>query len=123
MKALTCIVCPVGCSLEVEAGEAGGVSSFKVVGNGCLRGEAYAREETCFPSRVVTATCAIAGGSGGTVQRIPVKSSAPCPKGEIRALLEAMHRAEVALPVQRGDTIIANWNGTAIDVVATRSVR
>ena len=41
-RELTCIVCPMGCSLEVTL-EDGKVLSVK--GNGCPRGEAYGKNE------------------------------------------------------------------------------
>ena len=41
-KKLTCIVCPMGCPLEVTL-EGGNILS--VTGNTCPRGEKYAREE------------------------------------------------------------------------------
>ena len=120
MKELTCIVCPIGCALVVDEGSAAGENpaALTVTGNTCPRGIAYAREEICFPKRVVTATCA---ASGGGLRRIPVKTSAPCPKEKIPELLAEIYRTKVALPVRAGDIIIADWQGCGIDLVASRS--
>ena len=52
-KNLTCIVCPIGCSLEVEI-ENNNVVSVK--GNTCPRGEKYAISECSNPERMVTTT-------------------------------------------------------------------
>lgn len=49
---LTCIVCPMGCHLNVEQSEEG----FKVEGNTCKRGEKYAVQELTNPTRVITTT-------------------------------------------------------------------
>jgi len=114
MKELTCIVCPMGCALAVDEGAAG----LMVSGNRCPRGQVYAQEEVCFPKRVVTATCAAAGGEP---RRIPVKTSAPCPRDAIPELLTDIYRVTVSLPVCAGDIIIADWHGLGIDVAATRS--
>lgn len=51
---MTCIVCPIGCSLVVEAEEK---EEPRVTGNRCPRGAAYAVEELRAPKRMVTATC------------------------------------------------------------------
>ena len=133
MVELTCIVCPMGCSLSVEEGPAdsSGLPALSVTGNRCQRGAVYAREEIRAPKRVVTATCAI-GGMDGTAsgfrrdlyapRRIPVKTAAPCPKEKIAALLKDIYNTTVQLPVQAGDTIIENWKGEGINIVAARSM-
>ena len=122
MAELTCIVCPVGCSLTVSEG-GGGLAELTVSGNRCPRGVVYAREEVRFPKRVVTATCAISGGDPlRAPRRLPVKTSVPCPREKISALLEDIYNTQVSLPVKAGDTVIADWKGCGIDVVASRSV-
>ena len=127
MKDLTCIVCPVGCSLTVkETPGADGLSALTITGNRCARGVVYAQEEIRAPKRVVTATCAVSGGavSGGRgiPGRIPVKTSAPCPKEKIPELLADIYRLKVVLPVKAGDALISGWKGSGIDVVASRSL-
>ena len=123
MTELTCIVCPMGCSLSVDEASITDGPSLSVRGNRCLRGAVYAQEEICFPKRVVTATCAIAGDPPhNALHRVPVKTSAPCPKGQILALLADVYSAQAMLPVKAGDTIIADWKGSGIDVVATRNI-
>jgi len=130
MRELTCIVCPIGCSLSVKEGPVSeGLSSLTVTGNRCNRGAAYAEEEIRAPKRVVTATCGIAlnaeelGSRGLTApRRIPVKSSVPCPKEKILELLEDIYSLKLSLPVKAGDRLIADWKGSGIDVVAVRSL-
>ena len=122
MKELTCIVCPVGCSLAVnEEPGADGLPALTITGNRCARGVVYAREEIRAPKRVVTATCTVAGGCG-ILRRIPVKTSAPCPKEKIPELLADIYRLKAVLPVKAGDVLIAGWKGFEIDVVASRSL-
>lgn len=53
IKNLTCINCPVGCSLKVEMD---GSHVTRVSGNTCRRGEVYARKEVTNPTRIVTTT-------------------------------------------------------------------
>jgi len=120
MRNLTCIVCPMGCSLEVD--DSKGENSLAVTGNKCQRGAAYAVEEIRSPKRIVTATCAINGEVIGSVRRVPVKTAAPCPKEKISALLEDIYKVKINLPVKAGDIVIADWNGSKIDIVAARTL-
>jgi len=127
MRELTCIVCPVGCSLVVDAAQAAEGSALTVTGNRCPRGAVYAQEEIRSPKRMVTATCAIAGVKldaprFNAPHRVPVKSSAPCPKERIPDLLADIYETRVTLPVHVGGVILADWKGSGIDVVATRNV-
>ena len=57
---LTCIGCPMGCPLIVTM-EDGAVAS--VTGNTCPRGDAYARKEVTAPTRIVTSTVRVTGGT------------------------------------------------------------
>jgi CxxC motif-containing protein len=120
MRNLTCIVCPIGCSLDVEE-ERSSPENISVTGNRCPRGAAYAWEEVRSPKRVVTATCRVKGGAG-TVRRVPVKTVLPFPKEKIPSLLEDIYKTSIALPVKAGDVVIAGWKGEGIDVVAVRTV-
>ena len=122
MRNLTCIVCPIGCSLQVD--DSGGPAALTVSGNRCPRGAVYAQEEIRAPKRTVTATCRIEGRAAGLYapRRVPVKSAVPCPREKIPALLADIYRTKVTLPVKAGDTIIAGWNGEGINIVAVRSI-
>ena len=139
MRELTCIVCPIGCSLLVEAeegSEEGSVpaAALTITGNRCKRGAAYAQEEIHAPKRVVTATCGIKALSLSAEvcphrhrsltapRRIPVKTSVPCPKEKINELLADIYRLRLDLPVKTGDRPIVNWKGSGIDVVVVRSL-
>jgi CxxC motif-containing protein len=110
----------MGCSLEVD--DSKGEDSLTVTGNKCQRGAAYAVEEIRSPKRVVTATCAVNGEVSGSVRRVPVKTAVPCPKEKISALLEDIYKVKIALPVKAGDVVIADWNGSKIDIVAARTL-
>jgi CxxC motif-containing protein len=120
MRNLTCIVCPIGCSLDVEEDPAA-PDNLSVTGNRCPRGVIYAQEEIHSPKRVVTATCQIEG-EAGSVRRIPVKTASPCPREKIPALLCDIYKMKITLPVKTGDVLIAGWNGEGIDVVVTRTL-
>jgi CxxC motif-containing protein len=116
MKTLTCIVCPIGCTLTVEEG-----AELRISGNRCPRGAVYAKEEILAPKRVVTATCGIAGSPAG-LRRVPVKSSIPCPRERIPELLADIYKSRITLPVKPGDAVISDWRGTGIHILAVRKV-
>ncbi|MDR2070835.1 MAG: DUF1667 domain-containing protein [Treponema sp.] len=118
MRTLTCIVCPIGCTLAV-----GEEPELPVSGNRCPRGAVYALEEIRSPRRVVTATCGIDGGAReGGLRRVPVKSSVPCPREKIPELLADIYKTRAALPVKSGDILIADWRGTGINIFAIREI-
>lgn len=122
MRELTCIVCPLGCALSVEEAASGALA---VSGNRCPRGAAYAEEEIRSPKRTVSATCRLELPSGAAprpARRLPVKGSAPCPKELVGELLDDIYALRVRPPVARGQVLFADWRGTGIDVVATRTI-
>jgi CxxC motif-containing protein len=96
--------------------------NLSVTGNKCQRGEVYALEEIRAPKRVVTATVSLTEIGHSSVRRIPVKTTFPCPREMIPALLQDIYKTKVSLPVKAGDVIIAGWKEQGIDVVATRTV-
>lgn len=111
-KNLTCIVCPVGCSLEVTIDDGKVVS---VTGNTCKRGEDYAISECTNPVRTVTTTIKTTEGVC-----VPVKTSKPIPKGEMLTLMKLIANVNISLPIKIGDVIIKDVYGA--DVVATKTV-
>ena len=116
IKKLTCINCPVGCSLKVEMD---GENVICVSGNTCRRGEIYARKEVTNPTRIVTSTVKDVNGTSGTVS---VKTKEDIPKEKIFVCVQALRGIEVQAPVHIGDVILENVAGTGVDIVATRNV-
>lgn len=115
-RELICIGCPMGCPLavELESGEVKGVS-----GHTCKRGEVYARKEVTNPTRIVTSTVKVAGGSADMVS---VKTKEDIPKDKIFACVQALKGVVVDAPVHIGDVIVADVVGTGVDIVATKNV-
>lgn len=113
---LTCIVCPMGCALEVTL-EGGKVLS--VTGNTCPRGEQYAREECTHPTRVLTSTVKV---TGGVRPVCPVKTSAPIPKELLFQAMEEIRGITAAAPVAIGQEISADLCGAGISLIATAGI-
>lgn len=114
---LTCIGCPLGCSISVSLSNNGEVS--KITGNTCKKGEEYARKEVTNPSRVVTSIVKI---NNGDVNMVSVKTAEDIPKGKIFDCMEALKKVTVTAPVQIGEVIIKNVCGTGVDVISTKKV-
>ena len=114
MKELICIVCPKGCHLTVDEEK-----DWAVPGNGCPRGAEYGRAELTNPTRVVTSTVRLLGGS---YPRCPVKTDRPIPRELIFPVMAALDGVTAASPVHCGDIILENVCGTGANIVATRSL-
>lgn len=113
---LTCIGCPMGCPLQVTL-ENGAVTG--VTGNTCPRGDAYARKEVTHPTRIVTSTVRV---TGGTLPMVSVKTRSDIPKGSIFDCVRALKTVEVAAPVAIGQVVLENVAGTGVDVIATKNI-
>ena len=128
MRELTCIICPIGCLISVEYENGSVPENMKTTGNRCPRGKEYAIEEIFAPKRMVTATCKIENkymlcpSNAQLPNRIPVKTSKPCPKEMIDDLLTDIYLINISLPVKAGFKPIVNWKNTGIDVVVVRSL-
>ena len=79
-RELTCICCPMGCSMtaEIENHEV-----VKVTGNTCPRGAAYAKKEITSPSRTVTSSVHVTHGkllmaSVKTKEEVPKEADHGC---------------------------------------------
>ena len=113
---LTCISCPMGCSLTVVM-EQGTVVS--VSGNTCKRGDIYARKEVTDPTRIVTTTVRV---EGGEAEMVSVKTKEDIPKGKIFDCVRALKDVTVKAPIHIEDVILSDVAGTGMDIVATKEV-
>jgi CxxC motif-containing protein len=113
---LTCIGCPLGCPITVTLEQK---EVTAVTGNTCPRGDAYARKEVTNPTRIVTSTVRVAGG---TSVMVSCKTKEDIPKGKIFDVIEALRGVSVPAPIQIGDILVHDVAGTGVDVVATREV-
>lgn len=115
-RELICIGCPLGCPITVtmEATEV-----VKVEGNTCKRGDDYARKEVTNPTRIVTSTVMVEGGSDVTVA---VKTRTDIPKDKIFDCMRALKGVVVHAPVRIGDVIVTDVAATGVDIIATSNV-
>ncbi len=116
-RQVTCINCPLGCTLEVEIHND---ESIIVTGFQCSRGEDYAKKEVLNPTRTITTTVPVLNGD---VQMVSVKTSSDIPKKSIKACMLALKGIVVEAPINIGDIIIKNVCNTEVDIVATKEVK
>ena len=106
----------MGCQITVETS---GNEIISVTGNTCKRGDTYARKEITAPSRTVTTTVRV---TGGTYPAVSVKTRSDIPKGMIFECIRCLKDITVKAPVQIGDVILSDAAGTGVDIIATKNV-
>ncbi len=116
IRELTCIGCPLGCSITVTMNNTDVVS---VTGNTCPRGDAYARKEVTNPTRIVTSTVRVEGGISPMVN---VKTASDIPKSKIFDCTNALRDIVITAPVKIGDVVLSDVAGTGVDVVAAKNI-
>lgn len=114
-RELTCIGCPLGCSLTVTIEN----DEIKVTGNTCKRGEAYAKKEVTDPKRIVTSTVRVKGGKGVCVS---VKTQTDIPKNKIMECMKELKNVVVEAPIHIGDVIVKDIAKTGVPIVATKQM-
>ena len=106
---LTCIMCPMGCEMDiVKTGQ-----NYVVSGNQCKRGETYALQEIIHPERVVTAI--LKTQKTGVLS---VKTSNPIPKELVFNVMKEINILKIE-KANIGDVVISNVLGTGADILVT----
>lgn len=114
-KEITCIVCPVGCVMNVQVDG----DEINVTGNACKRGYTYAVDEMTNPKRMVTSSILVAGGN---LPLVSIKTKEAIPKQNIDETLNKIKSTTCKAPIKIGDVLIKNVANTGVDIVATRNV-
>lgn len=112
-RELTCIGCPLGCTLIVEME---GTKVVSIAGNTCPRGKTYAEKEVTNPTRIVTSTVKVSGGDRNLVS---CKTKCDIPKGKIFDIMHALKEIVVEAPIKIGDVLVEDVAGTGVEIVAT----
>ena len=77
VRELTCINCPLGCSLTVTLD---GEKVIKVEGNTCPKGKTYGEKEVINPTRILTSSVMV---TDGKLPVVSVKTASDIPKNKI----------------------------------------
>ncbi len=116
VKELTCIVCPMGCTLKVTME---GKKVLSVSGNSCPRGAKYAETEMTAPTRVLTSTVRV---NGGQISLCPVRTKGAIPKESLFDAMKEVNRIKLTAPVHIGEVVLENIAGSGVDLIATREI-
>lgn len=115
---LTCIVCPIGCQLEVTSDSEGKI--LNITGNTCKRGYDYALCEFTDPRRTLTTTVKISGSAHGRF--LPVRTSSPIPKHKLFEAMELANSITVTAPVKVGAAVYKDFVEAGINLIACKTV-
>lgn len=115
MKELVCIVCPNGCTLQIE----GEGKNMKISGQKCKKGLAFAQSEMTNPMRSICSTVKTAFAD---VPVLPVKVSTEIPKDKIFGVMRELNKVLITERIGIGECIIKNVCGTDADIIATSNI-
>ncbi len=116
-KHFTCVICPIGCEIDVQL-EDGNVVSTE--GNKCAKSEEFVLQELKEPKRILTTTIRIRGAKWAM---LPVRTDEPIPKRLLFKVIEELANIEMQAPVKVSDVIIGDIAGTGANIVATRNMK
>ncbi|MFI3257150.1 MAG: DUF1667 domain-containing protein [Spirochaetales bacterium] len=92
---------------------------IEVKDNACPRGEEYAKKELIHPTRTLTTTIAVTHGNAALV---PVKTDGEIPKNQLMQCMEIIRRCTVKAPIKRGDILLHDILGTAVNIIACADI-
>lgn len=115
-KDMICIVCPNGCKIHSELDDNG---NLKVMGNKCVRGIKFARDEMTGPTRSLTTTVATCFPH---MPYLPVRTDGEIPRDMMKKVMLVLNEITVNETVSCGQVIITNILDTGIDVIATADI-
>lgn len=117
-KEMICIVCPIGCHIEVVEDE-NEEDGYRVNGGTCKRGKIYGIKELTRPTRLLTTTVKI---EGGDLPRLPVRTAREIPKDKILQSMDVINKIKAKAPVKMGDILLENILDTGVDIIASRDL-
>lgn len=115
-KEIICIVCPLGCRMDVELD---GNEVKAVDGNQCKKGVKHAQKEVLFPGRVLTTTV---NTDIPEIPLLPVRSSKEVPKDQLIKCMDEISRHHITGTAKIGDPVITDILGLGVDIVACRTI-
>ena len=115
-REVTCVLCPMGCKALVTIE---GRNKIRVENVECQRGREYAVTELKAPKRDFFTTVRV---RGARIPVCPVRTTRPIPKERINECNYALAKVVLQAPIRAGQTIVKNFLGLGVDVVATRDL-
>lgn len=116
-KHFTCVICPIGCEIDVEL-QNGNVVSME--GSKCEKGKEFVLQELEEAMRILTTTVPIKGAKWAM---LPVRTDKPIPKRLLSKVIEQLADVELHAPVKMYHVIVKDVAGTDANIVATRNMK
>lgn len=116
LRKLTCIICPNGCEMTVEAEDG---QDIEVMDALCPRGKAYAIQEITNPMRTISTSVLV---EGGELPLASVRLTNPIPKAMIMAAMAEIKKVRLQAPVTSDTVVIHHILGQDSDVIVTKTV-
>ena len=113
---ITCIICPLGCSVEVLV-DGQEVSVTK--GCRCKEGMKFVKIEAVFPGRILTTTMRT---DRPDFPLLPVRSNKEISKDKLLECVRAISKQHIRTPVTLGQTVVENILDLGVDIIACRSI-
>jgi CxxC motif-containing protein len=113
---VTCIMCPLGCSVEVQI-DGQEVSVKK--GCRCKEGMKFVKMEAIFPGRILTTTMRT---DSSDFPLLPVRSNKEISKEKLLDCVRKISQQNISIPVVLGQTVVENILGSGVDIIACRSI-
>lgn len=112
MKKIICVVCPNGCELSVD-------DNGNIMGNRCLRGLEFAKQELTMPLRSLSSTIKTIFPN---IPVVPVKVNKPIPKDKIFMVMKEINQVRLDKRLNANDIIIKNIAQTGADLVLVSDI-
>jgi len=116
-KHFTCVICPLGCEIDVEL-QNGNVVSME--GSKCEKGKEFVLQELEEAMRILTTTVPVKGAKWAM---LPVRTDKPIPKRLLSKVIEQLADIELQAPVKMYHVIVKGIAGTDASIVATRNMK
>ena len=115
-KHFVCVVCPVGCEIDVVH-EGSRIVSME--GNKCEKSGEFVTQELIEPMRILTTTVRIQGSRWPV---IPVRTDKAIPKRLFPRIMKQLRRSKLQAPVNMLDVVVRDVLRTGASIIATRTM-
>ncbi len=115
-KHFVCVVCPVGCEIDVVHD---GSKIISMEGNKCEKSEEFVTQELIEPMRILTTTVRIQGSRWPV---IPVRTDKAVPKLLFPRIMRQLRRLKLQAPVNMLDVVVKDVLHMGANIIATRTM-
>jgi CxxC motif-containing protein len=115
-KHFVCVVCPIGCEIDVVHD---GSKIISMEGNKCEKSEEFVGQELIEPMRILTTTVRIEGSRWLVV---PVRTDEAVPKRLFPRVMRQLRDIKLQASVNMLDVVVRDIACTGANIIATRTM-